>query len=359
MKLIIQPDAGLVPVVQAIRLAKQTIDVAIFRLSRPEVESALAAAVQRGVKVRALVAHTNRGGEQHLRKLEQRLLAGGVAVSRTASDLIKYHGKYLIIDDALHLLGFNYTKADTIRSRSFGVQTRNRQAVQAAQRLFEADLARQPYDASQKSALIVSPETSRNALSRFISGARRHLAIYDGRVEDRAFIDLLKARVAAGVNVQIIGRARGLEVGTHVRELNDLRLHVRAIVRDGTQAFVGSQSLRRLELDRRREVGLIVNNPAVSRAILTVFAKDWESAAPRVAKPDKPKAENAQTTATGKKVTRKAGKTSTDEVPVPAPITIPASGVVDIKASAEKPAKPGKKQTPPARTSAVRSRRAS
>ena len=42
-----------------------------------EIERELEAAVRRGVKVRALIAHTNRGGENRLRKLEQRLLAAG------------------------------------------------------------------------------------------------------------------------------------------------------------------------------------------------------------------------------------------------------------------------------------------
>jgi hypothetical protein len=38
------------------------------------------------------------------------------------------------------------------------------------------------------------------------------------------------------------------------------RLHVRAMVRDGRRAFIGSQSLRRLELDERREIGLIIRD---------------------------------------------------------------------------------------------------
>ena len=53
------------------------------------------------------------------------------------------------------------------------------------------------------------------------------------------------------------------------------RLHVRAIVRDGLRAFVGSQSLRKEELASRREVGLLINNPTVSRRILQVFERDW------------------------------------------------------------------------------------
>jgi phosphatidylserine/phosphatidylglycerophosphate/cardiolipin synthase-like enzyme len=58
-------------------------------------------------------------------------------------------------------------------------------------------------------------------------------------------------------------------------------MHVRAIVRDGKNAFVGSQSLRKDELENRREVGLIVNNPAVARKILTVFEQDWKDSAKR------------------------------------------------------------------------------
>ena len=55
-----------------------------------------------------------------------------------------------------------------------------------------------------------------------------------------------------------------------------MRLHVRAIIRDGTRAFVGSQSLRKEELDSRREVGLLVNNPAVTRKLMQVFEADWQ-----------------------------------------------------------------------------------
>ena len=45
------------------------------------------------------------------------------------------------------------------------------------------------------------------------------------------------------------------------------RLHVRTIVRDGRRAFVGSQSLRKLELDKRREVGVIVDDAKVVKQL--------------------------------------------------------------------------------------------
>lgn len=278
VKLIIQPEAGVVPITHAIKTAKKSIDVFIFRFDRDDVEKALAAAVQRGVTVRALIAHTNRGGETRLRKLEQRLLAAGVLVSRSADDLLRYHAKYLIIDSTLHLLGFNFTKLDIDKSRSFAVATRDHRSVQAARALFEADLSRQPY-AAGKSNLVVSPDNAREQLSAFIRGAKRELAIYDAKVFDPAMVKLLKERADQGVHVRVLGSVKGKDGAIESRKLLPMRLHVRAIVRDGTRAFVGSQSLRKDELENRREVGLIVKNPAVARKIQQVFEGDWQASA--------------------------------------------------------------------------------
>ena len=60
-----------------------------------------------------------------------------------------------------------------------------------------------------------------------------------------------------------------------MRPLKPLRLHARAIVRDGSRAFVGSQSLRRPELNQRREVGVVITNVAVARKLRDIFEADW------------------------------------------------------------------------------------
>ncbi len=298
MKLIIQPEAGVVPIVQAIKRAKKTIDIFIFRFDRDEIEKALAAAVLRGVRVRALIAHTNRGGEARLRKLEQRLLAAGVLVSRTADDLLRYHAKFMVADSVLHLFGFNFTKLDIDKSRSFAISTRDTRTVAEALKLFESDVTRQAYSPG-KSHLVVSPENARAMLTAFIAGAKKELAIYDAKVQDPSIIKLLKERAAKGVTVRIIGDMKGKDPGIEERRL-PTRLHVRAIVCDGTQAFVGSQSLRKDELDNRREVGLIINNPGVARKIMQVFETDWADSA-RGDKVPAEKAKAARKTAARKK----------------------------------------------------------
>jgi phosphatidylserine/phosphatidylglycerophosphate/cardiolipin synthase-like enzyme len=276
VKLIIQPADGIAPVVKAIDNAKKFIDIMIFRFDRAEVEKALKAAVARGVKVRALIAHTNKGGDKTLRKLELRLLDCGATVARTADDLARYHGKMMIVDNAtLHVYGFNYTKLDIDKSRSFGIVTRDKKLVAEAVRLFEADALRQDF-APAHPRLVISPENSRALLTAFVKGARRQLLIYDAQVSDNAVQKVLADRAGDGVEIRILGRLEKNIKGIKVRKLAPMRLHVRAIVRDGAEAFVGSQSLRKLELEGRREVGVIVKNAAIVRKITATFEGDWK-----------------------------------------------------------------------------------
>src|SRR5690349_19524889 len=98
MKLLVEPDDGVKPILKGIEGAKHSIEIVIFRFDRSDIEKALANAIGREVPVHALIAYTNHGGEENLRKLEQRLLAAGATVARTADDLARYHGKMMIID---------------------------------------------------------------------------------------------------------------------------------------------------------------------------------------------------------------------------------------------------------------------
>lgn len=280
MKLITHPGDGIKPLIQAIDGAKRSVDIAIFRFDRSELEKALLRAAQRGVAVHALIAYTNRGGEKNLRQLETRLLGHGITVSRTADDLIRYHGKYLIVDRReLYLLAFNFTYIDMEHSRSFGVVTRNRSAVQEASKLFEADCRRQPYTAGWPN-LVVSPANARKQLTAFVKGARKQLLIYDPKIGDPAFLRLLEERAAKGVEVRVIGKVARKPGGGGfaVHGLAQMRLHVRCIVRDGHYVFLGSQSLRVAELEMRREVGLIFRDPKSAAAIAKIFDSDWKVA---------------------------------------------------------------------------------
>jgi cardiolipin synthase A/B len=275
LKLLTQPEDGIAPLLQAIKRAKKSIAIVIFRFDRAELEAALKSAVGRGVSVYALIAYANRGGEKNLRKLEMRLLSGGVTVARTDDDLVRYHDKLMIVDRrVLYVLSFNFTHLDIDHSRGFGIVTRKAKLVQEALKLFEADSDRKPYEAALD-IFVVSPVNARKQLTAFIHRARKELLIYDPKIADTEMLRALGERIQKGVEIRVIGAVGRKSHLLDVRPLTGLRLHTRTMIRDRREAFVGSQSLRHAELDSRREVGVIVRDAKTVGGLIKVFESDW------------------------------------------------------------------------------------
>ena len=77
------------------------------------------------------------------------------------------------------------------------------------------------------------------------------------------------------MDVRIIGKVAATAGDLPHEPYPGKRLHVRAMIRDGRDAFVGSQSLRRLELDKRREVGVLLKHPALVHELGAIFEEDW------------------------------------------------------------------------------------
>ena len=311
-----EPEDGVTVLTHGIDGAKQSVDILIFRFDHQEVEHALLRAAGRGVRVRALIAYTNHGGEKNLRALEMRLLAAGVIVARSADNLARYHGKMIIIDERkLFVLAFNFTYLDIQHSRSFGVILEDRKLVREAMKLFEADILRQPYTPGAP-ALLISPLNARAELAKFLGGAKKELLIYDPNVSDSEMLRILTERSKAGVEIKILGGAAKLPA----HKLAQIRLHTRVILRDGKDIFVGSQSLRTLELDGRREVGVIFRDRRSANRIAKTFQTDWELAAePAGSEAEDEAIETNQT----KKIAKRVAKALTKEMP-------PVAEVLDL-----------------------------
>jgi phosphatidylserine/phosphatidylglycerophosphate/cardiolipin synthase-like enzyme len=277
MKLLIQPEDGIAPLVAAIKKAKKSVDIVIFRFDRAEIEAGLKAAAKRGVSVTALITHANEGGEKSLRKLEMRLLDAGVTVSRTSDDLVRYHDKLLIIDRrVLYVLSFNFTHLDVDHSRGFAIVTKKKKLVDEALKLLAADNDRTKYEAGLDD-FVVSPVNARKQLLALIHRAEKELLIYDPKIADAEVIRALNERAKKGVDIRIIGSLGRKSHHLKVRLLGGFRLHARTIIRDRREAFVGSQSLRKAELNSRREVGVIVRDGKVVSGLTDTFEADWSA----------------------------------------------------------------------------------
>jgi cardiolipin synthase A/B len=176
------------------------------------------------------------------------------------------------------VLGFNFTSND-LKSRSFGVRTKNPKVLRDVLALFAADATRKTFKPTAPD-LVVSPVNARARLTRFLRKARTSLDIYDPAVTDDGMIQVMKELAERGVTIRILGKLEKKWQGTHfdARAFRGRRLHVRAIIRDGRRAFIGSQSLRKLELDERREVGLIIGEAAIVKEMERVFETDWKQA---------------------------------------------------------------------------------
>ena len=174
-----------------------------------------------------------------------RLLSDGVSVARTATDLVRYHDKLMIIDNRkLVMMGFNYTYIDIERSRSFGIiangdNDEEKQWVAEAEKLFLADATRQKYTPGCDTFL-VSPGNSRKQLTQFIQAMRKkQLLIYDGKLSDPEMMKLLSHKAKHGVEVRVIGKA-----GKHAPDIKVAPLGyapARAGHREGRRGHVSGQ----------------------------------------------------------------------------------------------------------------------
>jgi cardiolipin synthase len=284
ISLIVQPGDSFFPIVDAIDGATSSIKMTIFRMNDPIVREAMTYAVSRGVKVQALVAPAAKGWTKRNKKLSEELSKVGieVRVPRARKEKIKrYHYKIMTIDNQSSLiLTFNPTQKNLHYARDFGLLIKDEEIATELSRLFDADWAGEVFKPSDL-PLVISPNNSRQKMIELLSSAERSIRILDAKVHDQQAIGVLLRKASAGCSIKIISEDTSYDAvipNYHVRKLARYKLHAKCIVVDGSRFFVGSQNIRPVSLDRRREVGLIVEDHALAQKIERVFDEDWDKA---------------------------------------------------------------------------------
>ncbi|HET9530961.1 MAG TPA: phospholipase D-like domain-containing protein [Blastocatellia bacterium] len=283
LSLIIQPGDSFFPIVDAIDRASHTIKMTIFRMNDPIVRDALNYAVARKVKVQALVAMDSKGWTKRNKKLADELSKIGIEVRipRSRKEKVKkFHYKMMTVDDSQSLiLTFNPTQKNLHYARDFGVLVRDHEITTELNRLFDADWHGTTFR-PENLPLVISPYNSRKKLLDLLLEAQHTIRIMDAKVHDQEIMGLLLRKASSGCDVKIITRDSYFDEvvpNFHVRRLLRFKLHAKCIVVDSARFFVGSQNLRSISLDRRREVGIIIEDAPMSRRIERVFDEDWAS----------------------------------------------------------------------------------
>jgi cardiolipin synthase A/B len=289
--LIIEPNAGFSPVYNLIDHARHSIDVTMYEFSDGTAEHGLALAAARGVQVRVVLDKredsVNSGAYQYLS-------SHGVKVAWSSSKFEYTHQKTVVVDGAeAVIMTANLTSQYYPTSRDFLVVDSNPADVAAISAVFNADFAHAPVTPGDGSDLVWSPTDSQEKLLAVINSATSSLRIYSEEMGDTTVEDALIAAAKRGVEVQVCGENEDGEYNSAYSRLADAGVHISYYssstgfyihgkvieADDGTshaRVFIGSENFSSTSLDRNRELGLIVSDPAVLSAIASTFAADFQ-----------------------------------------------------------------------------------
>jgi len=254
-RLVLTPSERKPAVLELIASAQREVDISVFRCDDFHILDELAAAVDRKVRVRALITPTAKNWDRKLRDLEHFLQSMGAEVRRYAGQRSKYHAKYIVADASRALIAsLNFTRKCFDETCDFLVITRTPEVVSSLLRLFESDL-NQPdggLPPNLSPDLLIGPEQVRWRYLDLLGKAQRSIRIIDHRLSDPQMFAAMRQRQAAGVAVQLLGFG----------SLEGMVSHGRMMLIDETIAIIGSTALTPPSLDERREVNVVLRDPA-------------------------------------------------------------------------------------------------
>ena len=286
MTIYIEPHAGARPVIAFIQQAHGTLDINAYLATDRRIIQAIAQDVHRGIRVRILIDRRPYGGRP--RGEIARLWATGAQVryapARFTQRYVFDHAKYMVSGSSFELGTANLTwSALGGRNREYLDIARQAAVAHALQDVFTADWHNRPAGNAPRQTLVLSP----GATPALVAAIRQSGAVCIESEElgkDRAILSALRAkgtqaRVLLPVTLNRYDRrlAQGLTTaGVRVRYLVAPYLHAKLIA-GPREAFLGSENFTWTSLNRNREVGILLSNPAAARLDRQCL-RDWSAA---------------------------------------------------------------------------------
>ena len=292
------PDDGVAPLLDFVDGAAQSLDLYIFTLSHPAIEAKLVqAARDRHVAVRAMIEPSPTGRAEEAKAVFERLQRAGLQVQLAGKPFSKTHAKALVADASRAWVGSANFVATWDGTRDYAIVVDEPATVAQLRRTFEDDWSGaslrggrsgrdSPFRATVDTAsnLIVSPANGRSSFVSLLGDATRSIYLEHEQVDDPAMLNLLVERSQTGVAIRLVlddsapnqqaaktlrQRAPAIQVQFRKRP----KIHAKLTVVDETRMIVGSHNLTKDSLDERREISIVVVDPAaVARAIRTLAA---------------------------------------------------------------------------------------
>lgn len=259
-KLILEPAERKAALLGVIAAAKRRLILSLFRCDDFSILDALAAALERGCEVEAVLTKRAKGGKKRLKKLWGALEEMGAVVTRYADPVVKYHAKYLVADDATAVITtLNPTRKCFTRTWDAVLITQDPSVVKGLLTLFKADAAGVPLPPRRPLGrrLIVGPERSRAEIRGLIESAKHSVRILDHKLSDPDVVALLRERRSDGITVSVLGK----------HPMGSVMPHGKMMIIDEARAVLGSTALSTLSLDFRREVSVVIHEPGLVKQL--------------------------------------------------------------------------------------------
>ena len=283
VEVVATPEAGETPYTSVLASAQTSIDVEVYLMGYGGILDLLQAKARDGVRVRVMLDESKKDTNQ---KYFDLLTAAGAQVKWSDPKWSYFHAKFFIVDGKTAVMSTgNYSKSFSIeRERNFVATDSDPADIEDLVTLFEAD-----WNGTQLAMpctrMVVSPINARQRILDLIAGAQETLDIESMQFADYGVRDAVKKRALAGVQVRVLlADANWIDANAYaVTYLKNLgvpvkwmpHLHTKAIIADGTAAYVGSENLSSTSLDKNREVGVIVVEPQSIAPMQSTFEKDW------------------------------------------------------------------------------------
>lgn len=281
--LIIEPQDGQQPLLEAIHQAKSSIDLAMYGFTDQTLLQALIDAKQAGKSVRILLQHfPYRTVNENLPAI-QRFSASHLSYAYTPPAFFLLHQKTLLIDHRLAIvMSFNFTQGGFNKERNFGLVLTDPALVNEIQQVFDADWQQQSPKLTQPD-LVWSPVNSRAKILALIDSAQSTIKMYAQGLTDYQVVGALARAARRGITVQILtsedtpsGKAAYLKrAGVQFHYDKELMIHAKVIIVDQQKALLGSINFTQPSMDKNRELSVITTDPKVLQQLLQVFQSDW------------------------------------------------------------------------------------
>jgi phosphatidylserine/phosphatidylglycerophosphate/cardiolipin synthase-like enzyme len=280
--LLIEPDAGPDAIVDLIAGARTSIWMEMYLLTDARAVGALAERARAGCDVRVILEPAPYLNEDANQPAFAALSAAGADVRWSSPRFTYTHAKALIVDHArLAVLTLNLTAAGLAGNREYAAQDDDAADVAAAEAVFAADATGALAGAGAR--LVTSPDSSRAVLTDLIERAAVSLAIETEELTDPGILGALMTARARGVGVTLVwpgppdgsaALASLAAAGATVRAVAAPTIHAKVVVADGRAVYLGSANFTPTSLDRNRELGLRLDDPALARRVAVTVADD-------------------------------------------------------------------------------------